>query len=198
MNKFIQKSHFHLTNFNRLCYILGMDIDEYFKDKDGNPLDALDGLAKLMGDLGIDCEIERENNQLTLSLEVNGKLYEGIKLRVAEEACKKQGVEGMIWLVSVNGKHSSGQIGISLNRHNTVAELATTFLHEVCHSVLWVEIPWMSKKNHHYYIYKGTREIMEKVEKRAEGHSKPYSFIYTLKYKYLAYYWYYVLRKEPS
>jgi hypothetical protein len=33
--------------------------------------------------------------------------------------------------------------------------------------------------------------------KRAEGHSKPYSFMYRLQYKWIAYFWYYVIRDEP-
>lgn len=106
---------------------LGKDINSYFVDEEGNPLNALDGLAKLMDDLGIDYEIDRRNNQLILSLDVNGKTYEGITFRVDEKEVAKWGKYGIAELtINIDtGGHVLGGIAISLTDHTTVADLVS-------------------------------------------------------------------------
>jgi hypothetical protein len=136
-----------------------------------------------------------KNNQLILSLEVNGKTYDGITLRVDEKEVAKHGAYGIaeFTIIDSTGEHVLGGIAISLIENTTVAELATSILHEICHQVLWVEFPDMRDNDHHYHIYKAQKKIMGKMARRAKlVGGNPYSVHYR-KDIFLNWFWYCIL-----
>lgn len=59
--------------------------------------------------------------------------------------------------------------------------LATSILHEICHQVLWVEFPEIPSDDHHFYIFKGQKKIMNKMTTRAKlAGGNPYSIGYRM------------------
>lgn len=163
----------HLFNVNK---DLGKSVEQYINEAGGDILKALENLIK---DLGFKARIQGEGEQreLIITIEVEGINYGEVRLREDDEDCDDPNV-------LAGREKDTEDIFVCVSEFRTVAELATTLLHEICHHVLKKADPYLNTGSEHYYIYKVQFEYMRKLirEMKDEGGGisqyYPYSPIY--------------------
>jgi RHS repeat-associated protein len=142
------------------------ELEELLEQAKGNLVKLLEILGNLLRKMGFEVtvttsylEVEFEPGRPTAIIEIN------------EEACKKENSLGFIdW--------STGKIYISYLQHNTVADLVTTVLHELCHRALaHFEL---RPREEEFVVYNIQREYMGMVTdmSESEGRTPPYSLTY--------------------
>lgn len=145
---------------------LETDLDGLLEQAKGSLVKLLEILGNLLRKMGFEVtvttshlEVKFEPGRPTAVIEIN------------EKACKKENSLGFIdW--------STGKIYISYFKHNTVADLVTTILHELCHRAL--AHFKLRPREEESIVYTIQREYMGKVKdlSKSERRKNPYSLTY--------------------
>ncbi|MBU7016411.1 MAG: RHS repeat-associated core domain-containing protein [Theionarchaea archaeon] len=163
--------------------LLGMDLDEFIEEK-GSLIDALMELIELLGyDL---VAYNYENNFIVFSTDQGN-----ITLVVDNEKCREESSYGLY-------DYESETIYISTEKPNTIADLVTVFLHEVCHHALSRLYPKESNlSREHFYIYGAQIEYMGEIADRSKeaGLANPYSLKYRINERIM---WFFCYKIRPA
>lgn len=167
--------------FNMGLEELSTDIDSYFVDEEGNALDPLDGIKKLLDDLGFTCKKIKVNDNEALEIEI---CVGGINTKT--HLYYDEDMKGHYGYAPPN----TIKIYIG-NKENftTVADMASTILHEMCHRVLEITHPDLNTCQQHSYIYPAHVSFITRLNNlgykyRGEGDLYyPFSEEYTKKHE---------------
>jgi hypothetical protein len=147
-----------LLLFNIDPETLGEDWKDYFTDESGE-LDIMGGLKNLLIDLGFNPVETKEGIQISVRYDEEED-PKTVTIAVDEERFK--GTFDMAIAFD------NGQIYMSLEKCNTVAEVATVILHEICHTFLKE-----SERAEHQIIVPIQLKVQGQIMKRSENENAP-------------------------
>jgi RHS repeat-associated protein len=165
--------------FQHLSNMSLEDLDDIIHAESDDERFAL--LADIVQKLGFECSIDYENKEIEITIEVNGLSTKAILYNEEMECCYGMAPPGS----------PTNEIRIDVEDHNTVAELASTILHEISHRALELACPDIDSSKHHNYIYPIQLEFIDKVIANAKGFPDHHSPCYPFSTEY-------VLKKRES
>jgi len=153
---------------------MGENFDIYLEQAGGDELTAL---MNLLDDLGFAVKMagEGDRRRVIITININGTHYGTMPIHIDEQRAEDENAYG--------GRDLSGDAFVSIIKHNTIAELVTTILHEICHEVLKKVAPELNTAKEHFIIYAiqimcmGKLIESQKTEERTNPYH-PYSNIY--------------------
>ncbi|MGC1121934.1 MAG: hypothetical protein WBA22_12665 [Candidatus Methanofastidiosia archaeon] len=159
---------------NNLGESMGLSVEEYFTDAEGNPLSIIEGLEKLVKDLGFEIvgDIVKDKEWLTLT-DDHSEWVDVLRMTIQFESTT---VEIVMYDDKYMGKEGpygyappgTNEIIMNVGKHDTVAELAATLCHEMCHRVLNVTHEHLDTAEQHKYIYPVHMKYI--TDERYSGH----------------------------
>jgi RHS repeat-associated protein len=134
----------------------GLSLEEYFTDEEGNSLSVIEGLTKLLEDLGFEIIEMQEVTEWTTLAGGKEQMVTKLKMVVRLESTDINiTLYDDPFLVQYGfADPKTDEIVLGVGKFNTVAELAATLCHEMCHRALdKIFKGEMNTYEQHSYIY---------------------------------------------